>query len=318
MKLTEFGYIKWIQSRLGKKSKDVLVGSGDDAAAVHCPKGHILLATTDTIVEGIDFEPSRHSSRKYSGFATRIRPEAIGHKAVAVSLSDIAAMGGCSGPLYALITAALPKRLANPAFGHRLFNGMRRLCKRFNCRIIGGDLSSTTGPLVITSTIFGFSDKRKVIKRSGAKDGDTILVTGKLGGSILGKHLSFTPRLKEARYLNRKYKINSMIDISDGLIADLNHICRASKVGAILDEEKIPISGAARRMTGSVIKHALYGGEDFELLFTTTLDEANEIITDRNLTTPVSIIGQIGEVNGIYLKNGNRKMKIKPMGYTHF
>jgi thiamine-monophosphate kinase len=307
MKETEFGYINWLRKHL-KYGKEILVGSGDDCAVIKLPDNNLLYATTDTIVEGIDFK--------------RAPPEQIGYKSVAISISDLAAMGINYSRIYALISASLPKNLARPSFTHRLFKGMHSICRKFGVQIIGGDISSTKGVITITSTLLGVS-KSKPIKRSGACVGDAILVTGKLGGSILGKHLSFTPRLKEAGLLSSHYKITSMIDVSDGLLGDLNHILEVSKVGAMLDELSIPVSQDACRLKGNPLQHALTDGDDFELLFTAPLDEAIRIIKERNhrfrRLTQISIIGIIQKENGIYLcdKRGNIR-KVNPKGYSHF
>jgi len=311
---SEFGYINWLQKHL-KYNSDVLVGSGDDCAAVKLPDGNLLYATTDTIVGGIDFIVP---SKKRGAGVYYATPEQIGYKSIAISLSDLAAMGGGFTKIYALISASLPKKFTKPSFTHPLFKGMYSICKRFGVQIIGGDLSATKGPITITSTLLGIS-KSKPVTRSDARDGDAILVTGKLGGSILGKHLSFTPRLKESTLLSRHYKINAMIDISDGLLSDLNHILEASKMGAILDELSVPISRDAGRVKGNLLEHALSDGEDFELLFTASLKEAIKIVHDRTLKTPVSIIGVITKQKGIRFVSGNGKISsVKPKGFVHF
>lgn len=311
---SEFGYINWLQKHL-KYNSDVLVGSGDDCAAVKLPDGNLLYATTDTIVGGIDFIVP---SKKRGAGVYYATPEQIGYKSIAISLSDLAAMGGGFTKIYALISASLPKKFTKPSFTHPLFKGMYSICKRFGVQIIGGDLSATKGPITITSTLLGIS-KSKPVTRSDARDGDAILVTGKLGGSILGKHLSFTPRLKESTLLSRHYKINAMIDISDGLVADLNHILESSKLGAVLDELSIPISRDAYKLKGKPMRHALIDGEDFELLFTAPLKEAVKIIHDRALKTPVSIIGMVNNRKGIYLISRQGEVnRIKPEGYSHF
>jgi thiamine-monophosphate kinase len=314
---TEFGYIKWIQKRL-KYKPEVIIGSGDDTAVIKIKSfgskqnNSLLYATTDTIVEGIDFHISSAT------------PEQIGYKSVAVSLSDLAAMGGGFSKIYALISASLPKNLAKPHFTHPLFQGINYVSKRFNVQIIGGDISSTRGPITITSTLFGIDKGLKPIRRNGACEGDALLVTGKLGGSILNKHLSFTPRLREAELLNRHYKINSMIDISDGLLADLDHILEASNVGALLDTLSIPISPEAYKLAKQnkikSLNHAFSDGEDFELLFTTPIKEAVQIIHDKRLAkTPISIIGLIRKQKGIFLCNSMRKTsRIAPQGFKHF
>ncbi|MBI5778058.1 MAG: thiamine-phosphate kinase [Planctomycetes bacterium] len=305
MKETEFGYINWLQKHL-KYGKEVVIGSGDDCAVVKLADGNFLYATTDIVVEGVDFRISGAS------------PEQIGHKSVAISLSDLAAMGGGFTKIYALISASLPKKRTKPSFTHPLFKGMHSVCKRFGVQIIGGDISSTQGPVTLTSTLLGVS-KSKPVVRSGARVGDAIMVTGKLGGSILGRHLSFTPRLRESAVLNRHYKINSMIDISDGLLADLSHILEASNSGAILDEVSIPISRDAYKLKGSPLQRAMTDGEDFELLFTASLKETVRIINDRALKTPIHIIGMITKQKGLYLISRQGQInRIKPEGYSHF
>ncbi|MEW6026778.1 MAG: thiamine-phosphate kinase [Planctomycetota bacterium] len=305
MSESEFGYIKWLQTYL-KYGKEVLVGSGDDCAVVKLPDGKLLYSTTDTIVEGIDFWPSNAT------------PKQIGYKSAAVSLSDLAAMGVEYSSIYALISASLPKKFARPPFTHPLFKGMHFACKRFGVQIIGGDLSITRGPITITSTLLGIS-KSKPVTRLGAQPGDAILVTGKLGGSILGRHLCFTPRLRESGLLSRRYKITSMIDISDGLLQDLNHILEKSKVGAVLDEISIPISWDAYKLKGSALRHALTDGEDFELLFTAPFEEAIKIRKDKTIKTPISVIGLITKEKGISILSRQGKIiKVKPEGYRHF
>jgi thiamine-monophosphate kinase len=240
-------------------------------------------------------------------------------------------MGQGKPPLYALITVALPARLNNQRFTHRLFEGMHRIANRFGVRIIGGDLSAINGPLTITSTLLGYSSLPRIsagltavlpiLKRSGAKAGDIIMVTGRLGGSILGKHLNFTPRIREALALNSSYKINSMMDISDGLSTDLGHICEASNIGAQLVERRIPISDAAHKLSGktgrSPVSHALNDGEDFELLFTASPDQARRIIRERKVA--VSAIGFMTKDKEIWLEDSKGVIKaIKPEGYRHF
>lgn len=300
---SEFRYINWLQKHL-KYNSDVLIGSGDDCAVIKLPGGNLLYATTDTIVEGIDFK--------------KAAPEQIGYKSVAISLSDLAAMGGGFTEIYALISASLPGHLARPSFTHPLFNGMHSVCRRFKVQIIGGDISATKGPITITSTLLGIS-KSKPVTRVGARVGDAIMVTGRLGGSIISRHLKFTPRLKEAELLNKRYQLTSMIDISDGLLADLNHILEASKAGAMLDELSVPISRDAGRLKGRPLQHALTDGEDFELLFTASLKEAVKIIHDKALEIPVSIIGMITRQKGIRLISQKGQVnEVAPKGYIHF
>jgi thiamine-monophosphate kinase len=305
--MKEFSYINWIQKQL-RPPREVFIPSGDDAAGVRIGNKSLLI-TTDLIVENIDFTLKEANTFQ------------IGYKSIAISISDIAAMGGNCNKLYAVATVALRKNLSG-RFAKELFRGMKDAADKFKVSIIGGDVSSVKGPISITSTVFGVSDKSTHIRRSGACVGDAIMVTGSLGGSILGKHLDFTPRLNEARILTRKYSIHSMIDISDGLSADLNHILQSSKKGAILVEHLIPVSDSTKKLSRkdkkSAIEHALYDGEDFELLFTLPMREAKMILTDKPFAAPVSLIGIIQKEQGIILidKKGHKR-KLKPKGYEH-
>lgn len=226
---------------------------GDDAAVLPPMRGRDLLFTTDTIVEGVDFILGR-------GGAT---PEAIGRKALAVNLSDIAAMGG--KPLAFVVAWGLPKKCAG-AWTLRAAKGMLHLARRFNVSWVGGDLSRSER-IFISIALLGEAQKGKAVLRKGARAGDSIYVTGKLGGSIEGKHLTFEPRLREAQFLVKRFRPSAMIDISDGFIQDLGHILDTSNVGAQIDLEKIPVSKVttSKRMA---LKSALTDGEDFELLFT--------------------------------------------------
>lgn len=306
--MKEFTYINWIQKQL-KYPPEVFIPSGDDAAGIRIGKSSILV-TTDMIVEGIDFNLNKAT------------PYQIGYKSLAVSISDIAAMGGVSEKLYAVATVALRPVLTDN-FGQELFLGMKSVANKFKVSIVGGDVSAIKGPISITTTVFGVGGKKQPIRRSGACLNDAILVTGTLGGSILGKHLDFVPRLTEAGILTRSYHIKSMIDISDGLLVDLNHILESSNKGAILFESLIPVSDAARKLSRKgkkpSLRHALSDGEDFELLFTMPMREADRLLKEQPLKIPVSLIGLIHKKTGILLlDNDGNIRKLKPEGYEHF
>lgn len=258
----EFGLIeqikKWIplchQGR-GRGERGRICGIGDDAAVFPVGSEKNQLFTVDTLVEGVDF------------IKTKATPFQIGWKALAINLSDIAAMGGT--PTIAVISLILPPR-TTLKFVEGFYEGVRTCAQKFKVSIVGGDLSK--GP-VISSTValLGESHPKQTIYRSGAKVGDFICVTGRLGGSILKKHLNFTPRVWEGQFLAKR-GISSMIDISDGLKQDLKHVTDSSAVAAVIDERKIPVSKAALKLAGGknqkALNHALTDGEDFELLFT--------------------------------------------------
>lgn len=251
----EFGLIKRFQKQI-KTDSSVFRGSGDDCAVLRLNKSSYQLFTCDMIVENVDFRKSDN-------------PEAVGRKALAISISDIAACGGL--PRHAVVSLGLPKDMqVNQA--DLLAKGVFDLARKYKINIVGGDISAST-KLIIDVSMLGEVEKHKLCLRRGAKTGDIIMVTGSFGGSIKGKHLKFTPRLKEARFLVDNFKINSMIDVSDGLIQDLGHILEQSSAGAVLFETLVPLSREARG-----VDEALCSGEEFELLFTVSRGEANKII----------------------------------------
>jgi thiamine-monophosphate kinase len=293
--LGEFGLIEKFRKAI-KLDNSVVKGSGDDCAVIKWDKENYLLFTCDMIVEGVDF-------------LSRTKPELIGRKALAVSISDIASCGGI--PRYALVSLGLPRN-SSVELAERIAKGIFALARKFKINIVGGDLSRAER-IVLDISMLGLVEKRNLCLRSGAKQGDIIFVTGKLGGSILGKHLKFTPRLKEARELVERVKVHSMIDISDGLVADLSHILKESRVGGLLYEELIPQSKASRNL-----KDALSSGEDFELLFTLSRDEAKKLISARvNYCSPIGEIVGKNPVLKLLDKSGRERV-IKPHGFRHF
>ncbi|MDD5614530.1 MAG: thiamine-phosphate kinase, partial [Candidatus Omnitrophica bacterium] len=222
------------------------VGIGDDTAVVPYNKKYFMLFTTDTILDGVHFESSKIPARF------------IGHKALAVNISDIAAMGGL--PYYTVISLGIPKHDLKLIDG--IYAGIKQLSSKYNIKIVGGDTVKSER-IFLAVAMIGYVEKDYLIKRSGAKNKDFIFVTGKIGGSFKsGKHYKFKPRLEEARWLAKNLHPNSMIDISDGLLIDLHRICNSSKKGAILNREAVPLS------KGVDFESALREGEDFELLFT--------------------------------------------------
>lgn len=304
---SEFRLIESFRSATGG-SPDVLTGIGDDTAVVSASDGPILLAA-DMLLEGVHFD-----------LATAT-PFQIGRKTLAVNLSDVAAMAG--RPKYALVSLALPQRLGeqrNGNFAEQLFEGMRSLADEFETVIVGGDTNSWDGPLVINVAITGEVPAGNAITRSGAKVGDWIFVTGSLGGSIAGRHLDFTPRVNEALILREACQLNAMIDVSDGLVADLYHILEESNVGACLSESSIPISEAVASLTDdrSPLEHALGDGEDFELLFTVLPEDGKALIANNPLPIPLSHIGEIvpGDSCQLHEKLG-KKITLPRLGWSH-
>jgi thiamine-monophosphate kinase len=223
-----------------------------------------------------------------------------------VVLSDIASKAGL--PKYALVSLGLPKD-ADLNFVRNLYKGFNFWMRRFNFEIVGGDISRAD-KLIIDISMIGFVEKENLILRSGAKPNDIIFVSAKLG--IPDKQFYFTPRIKEARYLVKNFKVNSMIDISDGLLQDLNHILEQSKVGAVIYEKLIPAK------KDKDIQKILNQGEEFELLFTLPIKEAKRLISTGYRL--FSGIGQIVDYRyGLRLINKHfEEVKIRIKGFKHF
>lgn len=304
MRLKRLGEIGLIErlARNFKAGRDIVKGIGDDCAVIRISRKKYLLVTIDMLLEDVDFK------LKQAG------PFQVGWKALACGLSDIASMGGAAK--YAVISLGLPPKLS-VGFVDELYRGIKALANKYDVEIVGGDTNSSK-KLVIDVAVLGFAEPDRVALRSGARPGDIICVTGSLGGSYKSRrHLTFMPRLKEARYLVNNFRITSMIDISDGLSSDLNHIAKESKVGACIYEELIPVSKDARS-----IDAALNEGEDFELLFTMPLREARRL-AKKNLEINGIRITQIGEVLdrkiGVKIIGRNGRVKdLEPKGFSHF
>ena len=250
----EFEFISWIRQQQAA-SKLLQVPAGDDFAVLNWPAGDLLLVGVDQVLDGVHVDSAHHA------------PERIGRKVMNRNLSDCAAMA-CL-PVAAVATVALPRAISLD-YAQRLYRGMADAAAAFGCIIAGGDTGSWDGKLAMTVTLLGRCDGIQPVTRAGAKPGDGIYVTGPLGGSILGRHLDFTPRIREGRLLGPI--ATAMIDLSDGLSRDLRHICDASGVGAIIEGDRVPIHDDARRLSQQdqvdPLTHALDDGEDYELLFT--------------------------------------------------
>ena len=275
----EFELIDWIRRRVPTHAQ-VPVGIGDDAALLKFQRDGAALVTVDMLLEGVHFTLDTAT------------PYEIGWKSLGVNLSDIAAMGGRA--VAAVVSIALPRgRAWDLAQGIQA--GMDALAEQFNVCIAGGDTNSWDGPLIISVTALGEPHGRGPVLRSGAQPGDWILVTGELGGSIQGRHLNFTPRLEEARRLQDHAILHAMIDVSDGLAADLHHILEESRVGAAIHASQIPISAAAQFAADgqTPLEHALGDGEDFELLLTLPAEEAQRLLKTPIFETRLTHIGEI-------------------------
>ncbi len=296
--MQETEYMEWVRRTLSSGYV------GDDTAIVQMGSQETLL-TTDLLVEGTHFESDTP-------------PELVGRKAIAVSLSDIAAMGGA--PVCAVISVCF-RRGCGEGYATALFEGARNIAGEFGCEIVGGDTTSSETSCCVNVAMVGLPPAGGAIRRSGAAEGDSILVTGTLGGSLRGRHLEFVPRVREARAIMDVGKITSMIDVSDGLATDLAHILEESGVGAMLDEELIPVSDAAGAIACEdekpALEHALFDGEDFELLFTAGADDAERLLA-LNLECGITQIGRIVAGEGIRLRDeSGRERELERGGYEH-
>ena len=296
----EFGFIRLLQKR-APLTRGVLHGIGDDAAVLALGKGvkdTLMLFTTDMMVEGVHF--------------TRAMPApGIGHKALACNISDVAAMGGL--PRFAVVSLGVPPDL-EADFVRKMYEGLYRLAKRFHVAVVGGD-TVRSSKIILNVALLGEVKKKDLVTRAGAKTGDMIFVSGPLGRSFsTGRHLSFTPRIAESRFLVGHFRPTAMIDISDGLISDLGHILESSGVGARLYEGKIP------KTKGAALKEALSDGEDFELLFTLSRQRARRLMNLRNKNFKFYLIGEIvpGKERIELITEQGRVRRVKPKGFEHF
>ncbi|MFH1208715.1 MAG: thiamine-monophosphate kinase [Candidatus Omnitrophota bacterium] len=295
------------------RSSRVSIGIGDDAAVLDVGKSKRLVVSTDVIVENVDFK------------TRTLSPEKIGRKALAVNLSDMAAMGASSTAF--VISIGKPPYIT-ASWLKRFYKGLWALARQYNIACVGGDFSRSK-EFFASVTIFGEALPRQMVKRSGAKRGDWIAVTGALGGSLLRHHHDFTPRVREGIFLAQHIQPTAMIDISDGLVQDLSHILKASGVGAVLDLDEIPVSRDARKISRGneekALASALSGGEDFELLFTVPSRRKKRLGKIWKKQFPKVSLKWIGKIEGKALQISWRRdgKKVAPpritrKGFSHF
>ncbi len=291
----EFDFIAAWRTRLlaHAPNASLPLGPGDDAAV--CSTSPRTLVAADMLMDGVHFQ------------LAKIDPALVGRKALAVNLSDVAAMGG--RPTAALVSLALPRH-GGQALGDAVMRGLVALAAEHDVAIAGGDTNSWDGPLVIAVTILGEPPKGGAITRGGAKVGDAVLVTGAFGGSIGGRHLTFSPRLAAGQLLAARHRPTAMLDVSDGLAADLKHILDASGVGAVLDPGEIP------RHAGATLAQAMRDGEDFELCFTMPAAESDALIAAQPCAPEAHItrIGTIVAAPGLTWTDGT---VIDSRGFSH-
>ena len=321
---SEFQFLESIRNKFN------LSKTGDDCAVLPKDAETDLVITTDLLIEDVDFR------------LEWTKPEFVGHKALAVSLSDVAAMG--AKPVWSMLSIGVPEKIWKTDFVERFYDGYFALAKEFNVELVGGDVSKTPKKIVIDSIVAGEIQKGKAVLRSTAKVGDSIFVTGKLGGATGGlkllengerfdknnsnasfeklilRQLKPTPQVKIGQFLAENNLATSMIDLSDGLSSDLHHICDASEVGAKIYAEKIPFNKNLREISSEnldFLDFALHGGEDFELLFTANEKKMKKFLQKK--FGQFHHIGRITETIGKIELIGDGKSRIlQPKGYVHF
>ncbi len=279
--MTELDFIDWLRTVI-RPDPRVPLGPGDDCAAVVWPTGSNLLVATDMLLEGSCFRLAEAGPRR------------VGRKAMAVNLSDMAAMAG--QPVAAVVSVGVPRGLSQEAC-RELFLGLADRAQEFETAIVGGDTNSWDGGLTISVTLLGTPTGSGPVRRSGAKPGDWLFVTGPLGGSIQGHHLDFMPRVREGQRLHAETQLRAMIDLSDGLATDLRHLCRASGWAARLEAARIPLADAPREANSPVppLERALGDGEDFELLFAVAPAEGARLLASQPLGDLGCELHHIGE-----------------------
>lgn len=282
-----------LQRALRRRGRGVAAGIGDDCAAVSGPGRDLLLLKTDCVVEGRHFTP-------------RDQAAAVGWKAACRAVSDIAACGG--RPAHALVTCVV-----RPAQTKRwldgVYRGLDKAGREFGFDVVGGELSRTDAPAVISVAMTGTVARREFMRREGGRPGDVLFVTGVLGGSLMsGWHLRFRPRLNEARWLVTHFRVRAMMDLSDGLASDLPRLARAGGTGFVIDPAIVP------RRRGATIAQALGDGEDFELLFAVAPREADRLEVAWRRRWPKVRLTRIGRLAG----SGSREGLGRARGYDHF
>lgn len=303
----ESEFVSWVRQMADSHSQ-LQLGIGDDAALLSLPSAQCVV-TSDMLMDGTDFVLSECDPRR------------VGRKALAVNLSDLAAMA--ARPVAAIISVAVPDSLAL-AVVKQIYEGVFLLAKEYNVAIAGGDTNGWRHPLAISVTAIGEPTELGVLTRSGARPGDAIIVTGSFGGSILGHHFDFAPRINEAIALAAKYDLHAAMDVSDGLSLDLSRLAKESNCGAIVDAASIPIADDAVRLTESEatsntpLEHALSDGEDFELILAVPAAMADSLVRDQTIGVGLTRIGEFVEQAGLWLRDeNNTSTPLTPRGYEH-
>ena len=265
---------------------------GDDCAVVNFEGAkNLLVLKTDCVVERIHFQPTAD-------------PVRVGWKAMMRPLSDFAAISAI--PQFALITLIVPGARSQ-LWVRKLYRGLKSAAAKFDVAIVGGETSATRGPATISVSVSGFVEKNRWVSRAGGKRGDDLLITGRLGRSLRGKHLRFLPRIHESRWLTRNFRVHAMMDLSDGLGADLPRLARASKVGFKIEKESLPLA------SGATLANAISDGEDYELLFAISSRERVRLEREWRRQFPKLALTRIGNLTS----NLKHQTSLR-RGYVHF
>ena len=306
----ETDFVAWLVSRLPADPR-LEVPPGDDAAVLRPPALRRTVITVDMLMEGIDFILGPDCS-----------PQAVGHKALAVSLSDLAAMG--ARPEAAVVAVALPRH-GGDALGRGIQAGLEGLAAEHGVVLAGGDTNAWDGPLVISTTVLGSVAPGAAWRRDGARPGDLLVVTGAFGGSLLGRHLAVRPRVREARFIADNFPVHAAIDCSDGLTLDLARMMAASGTRGVVRLADVPIHpdaiSRAARDGGTPLDRALGDGEDFELILALPPDAAHGLVAAAGtppLDLPITVIGTVEEGAGLVAEaaDGSRS-PLEPRGFVH-
>ena len=304
----ESEFIAYLRKRLPTHPQ-LLLGPGDDAAILQLAHGAQCVLTVDMLTDGVDFE------------LTRVDPKRVGRKALAVNLSDLAAMA--ARPLGAVIALALPRHDALP-LAKQIYEGLLPLAEKYHVAIAGGDTNTWDGGLVLSVTLVGEVVGPGPMTRRGARAGDSIVVSGQFGGSILGRHFDFEPRVHEALWLNENFEVHAGIDVSDGLSLDLSRLAIESECGAVIDLARVPVAQAARDLAKqrddgvSPLDHALGDGEDFELIVAMPPEAANRLVAKQPAGCVWTIIGEFVSERGLWQRDASgTRSPLAPRGYEH-
>jgi thiamine-monophosphate kinase len=266
---------------------------GDDCAVIRFRDARdLLVLKTDCVVEKIHFQPST-------------APSLVGWKAMMRPLSDFAAASAV--PQFALITLIVPST-KSASWIKKLYSGLKRAAACFDVAIVGGETSATGGPIVISVSVSGFIERNRPVSRAGGRKGDDLFVSGRLGRSLRGKHLKFVPRIHESRWLTKNFRIHAMMDLSDGLGADLPRLAKASKLGFKIDEDALPLAPGAK------IDNAISDGEDYELLFATSPRDRSRLEKSWRKKFPRLLLTRIGS----FSQPSTLNSQLLPGGYVHF